>query len=103
MLKEKKHRIHFLSYLNKYRSSGQFEITKICYENVGDIMNQILDEVISDKDYESARYCLILSQTYHYMDENGKKCSLQEKIDKHELFRAIDFWGNFIACKFIII
>jgi hypothetical protein len=86
-----------LSYLNKYRSSGLFEISKHCFDIIGDILNHILDKVIIDKDFESARYCLILSQTYHYIDEN-KKISLQQKLENHLLFHTIDFWESFIAC-----
>jgi hypothetical protein len=62
-------------------------------------LNQILDEVIQDKDFESARYCLILSQTYHYIEDN-KKISLQQKLENHYLFHTIDFWESFIACKY---
>jgi hypothetical protein len=99
LLREKKYRLFFLSYLNKYRSSGLFEISKHCFGIIGDILNQILDEVILDKDFESARYCLILSQTYHYNDDDGKKISLQQKLENHLLFKSLEFWESFIACK----
>jgi hypothetical protein len=98
LLKEKKHRLYFLSYLNKYRTSGKFDIPKHCFDNIGDIFNFILD-VVENNDYESAKYCLILSQTYHHVD-NGCKLSLQSKIQDHKLLKTVEFWENFIACKF---
>jgi hypothetical protein len=101
LLKEHKCRIHFLSYLNRYRTSGIFEISNKSFEIIGIILAYILDEVIKDKDYESARYCIILSQTYHSLGENGNKISLQTKIENHDLLKRIDFWENFIACKLI--
>ena len=73
-----------------------FSITKNCFEIIGDILLQILDEVLIDKDYESARYCIILSQTYHFMNDH-EKVSLQQKIEKHDLLKMTDFWENFIA------
>jgi hypothetical protein len=69
---------------------------------IGDILKFILDEVTSDKDYESARYCIILSQTYHYVNDKGEKVSLQHMIENHELFKKTDFWESFIACKIFI-
>jgi hypothetical protein len=99
MLKDKKSRGYFLSYLNKYRSSGVFELSKDAVLIIGDIMKFILDEVLVDKDYTSARYCIILSQTYHYLNKEGKKISLQQMIQKHNLLSMTDFWENFIACK----
>jgi hypothetical protein len=100
LLKEKKYRLFFLSFLNKYRSNGVFTISKNSYETIGNIMLNILDEVIKEKDYECARYCIILSQTYHYFDElDNTKYFLQKKIENHELLKMSDFWENFIACK----
>jgi hypothetical protein len=60
---------------------------------------QILNEVMNEdiKDYESARYCIILSQTYHYINDKSEKISLQEKIENHEILKKSEFWENFIA------
>lgn len=98
-LNDKKCRMYFLSYLNKYRSHGMFTLSKKTFDIIGDVLNQILDEVIKYKDYESARYCIILSQTYHYLSDDCKKISLQQKIEKHDLLKTVDFWENFIACN----
>ncbi len=99
LLQEKKCRQHFLSVLNKYRTSGKFDISKISFENIGIVLNYILDS-FDRTDYESAKYCLILSQTYHCYF-NGIKVSLQNKILDHVLLKKVDFWENFIACNII--
>lgn len=98
LLKEKKYRIAFLSFLNKYRSSGLFCISENCFNIIGDIMNRILDEVTQNEDYESARYCIILSQTFHFI-KGDIKIFLQQKIQKHKSLKQTTFWENFIACK----
>lgn len=98
-LKEKKFRLSFLSYLNRYRTNGIFEITRNSYHIIGDILIQILNEVMNEdiKDYESAKYCIILSQTYHYINDKSEKISLQDKIESHEILKKSEFWENFIA------
>lgn len=70
---------------------------KTSYDLIGDVLIQILDHVLVDKDYESARYAIILSQTYHYFTEEGLKVSLQDKIERHEVLKNMSFWENFIA------
>ena len=83
--------------MNRYRTNGIFEITKKSFDIIGEILILILDKVVDDKDYESARYVIILSQTYHFVTEEGTKVSLQEKIESHPVLKNIFFWENFIA------
>jgi hypothetical protein len=97
LLKVKKFRLFFLSYLNRYRTNGIFEISKKSFDIIGDVLINILNNVFQDKDYESARYVIILSQTYHYVSEEGNKVSLQEKIESHSVLKQIYFWENFVA------
>jgi hypothetical protein len=98
LLKEKKYRLTFLFHLNKQRSEGKFTLTFDCYNIIGDILNHILDLIVNDKDYESARYCIILSQTFHFIGREKQKFYLQRKIERHDLLKMTDFWENFIAC-----
>jgi len=69
---------------------------------IGDILKFILDEVVKDEDYESAKYCIILSQTYHYVSEDGEKVSLQKFIENHDLLKKSAFWHDFIKCKILV-
>jgi hypothetical protein len=96
LIKEKNHRRSFLNHINKFRATGSFKLERIIIENIGLIMNDILDEINLVKDYENAKYCLILSQTYFYQDD--RKYYLQEKIDNHTLLKQLDFWETYIAC-----
>lgn len=92
----------FLSNLNKYRSLGKFDINQTSFKNIGEILTLILDEINKEKDFESASNVIILSQTFHYLTKNKKKRSLQKTIENHPLFKSIEFWENFISCKFLI-
>jgi len=59
----------------------------------------LLEEVNVSNDFITAKYCLILSQTYNKQDEmTNKKISLQDTIEKHELFRNLYFWEQYISC-----
>lgn len=101
LLKEKKFRTLFLNLLNKHRSSGLFHLNEKSFEIVGDILNAILDAVNEDLDYDSARYCIILSQTFHKLKEKSEeKIFLQNKIQKHKILKSENFWENFVACIF---
>jgi hypothetical protein len=103
LLKNKISRSYFLSYLNKFRSNGWFALDKNSIMIIGDILKFIFDKVVNDEDYESAKYCIILSQTYHYVSEDGQKVSLQKFIENHELLKKSEFWENFTKCIILCI
>lgn len=93
--------MYFLEYLNKHRGSGLHIISQECFKKIGLILNLLLDEVYESKDFITAKYCLILSQTYNKQDEiTNKKISLQDTIEKNELLRNLYFWEEYISCKF---
>lgn len=101
LFKDKKHRIYFLEYLNKHRGSGLHILSSECFKKIGLILNLLLDEVYESKDFITAKYCLILSQTYNKQDElTNKKESLQDTIEKNELLRNLYFWEEYISCNF---
>ena len=101
LFKDKNYRIYFLEYLNKHRGSGQHIISSECFKKIGLILNLLLDEVYDSKDFITAKYCLILSQTYNKQDEiTNIKVSLQDTIEKNELLRNLYFWEEYISCKF---
>jgi hypothetical protein len=102
LIKVKKHRRSFLNYINKFRVGGNFKLDKVIIENIGLIMYDILDEINIVKDYENAKYCLIISHTYFYLEDNIK-IFLQTKIENHILLKNIDFWETYIACILLII
>jgi len=54
--------------------------------------------VRGDKDYESAKFCIILSQTFHRIssDPDSPRIFLQDSIDKHDCWKNIEFWEGII-------
>ena len=42
--------------------------------------------LLLEKDFESVRYCLILSQTFHRINSKNAKISLQSEIQIDQLF-----------------
>ena len=51
-----------------------------------------------DKDYESAKFCIILSQTFHRIssDPDSPRIFLQDSIDKHDCWKNVEFWEGII-------
>lgn len=84
--------------LNKFRISGLFTIDDKSFLNLGDLLNQILDETSKDKDYESAKFCMILSQTFYKIsqDNNHPRIFLQQAIETHEIWKQQDFWEGIV-------
>jgi hypothetical protein len=101
---EGKYRLHFLICLNKYRIAGKFKLTDSSFNLLGQLLSYILDQSFIENDYESARYCMILSQTFYcetFCDLKSKvvqKKSLQDTIEKHDIWKSLSFWENFLKC-----
>lgn len=64
------------------------------------IFLSISDIILNQKDEESAKQILILSQTFYHL-ENGEKIYICRKICKHKLFQKEDFWIEHI--KYVIL
>jgi len=99
-----KYRIQFLICLNKYRIAGKFKLTETSFQTLGELIRYILDQSYIENDYESARYGMILSQTFYcegidIKNKTTQKLSLQEKIESHDIWKSVAFWENFLNCK----
>jgi len=101
-----KYRLQFLICLNKYRIAGKFRLLESSFQTLGELIRFILDQSFLENDYESARYCMILSQTFYTKDIDIKnkitkhKISLQEQIESHEVWKNLEFWENFLTCMY---
>lgn len=97
-MKEKKYRKYFLTCLNKYRIAGLFTIEEKSFGYLGDLLNRILDETVKEKDLESAKFCMILSQTFYKAssDPNNPRVFLQYAIEGHEIWKKTEFWEGII-------
>ena len=80
MLKESFYKSYFLITLSKQRTKGRFQRSVTLIQDLSEILHFILDESEKIKDYESAKNCIILSQTF-YHDKNDKKNKKDSKKD----------------------
>ena len=85
----------FLILLSKLRTNNRFQQDNQLIDLLGIILNKIVNYAEHKLDYEMAKNCIILSQTF-YSEKNGQKNYLLEKIRKHKWLMSIDFWINFI-------
>ena len=94
LLNIKKLRVLFLREINQYRKEGIFTLNNISYDNMARIFNIIIDISIKEKDYESIKSCMILSETFYKKLDN--KILLQKELIKNEIWKNIKFWEEFI-------
>ena len=99
-LKEKWSQNYFLIYLSKQRTKGRFSRTSKLVKDLAEILILVLQTAEKEKDYEAARNCIILSQTYYYedkdKDENLTKKYLLEYILDYKWLRTPEFWRGLI-------
>ena len=88
----------FLIVLSKLRTNNRFCREKPLIDLLSEIIMSILDVAQRNKDYISAKNCIILSQTFYYNDESkpDKKIYILENIKKHTWIKSIAFWKDFI-------
>ena len=98
-LKKKVYRITFLLRLNNYRSLGSLDMPQKEFEIIGNFFKLIADYSDEEKDVDSTRLLLILSQTFYLLkDENDKKDKkyLLDYIRGHKFFSDKKFWKEYI-------
>jgi hypothetical protein len=82
--------------LSQLRTSSRFQRSKSLIELLGKAFNILLRNAQRKKLYENAKNCIILSQTYFYMDENNNKVYIFELIKKNNWLNNPKFWRGFI-------
>ena len=85
----------FLILLSKLRTNNRFQQNAELIDCLGIILNNMLDVAEKDNNYDNARNCIILSQTF-FCEKNNDKYYLIEKIRNHKWLITTDFWVNFI-------
>ena len=99
-LQQKWSQNYFLIYLSKQRTNGRFARSEKLVKDLAEILTLILETSEKEKDYEAARNCMILSQTYYYEEKdkegNAKKKYLLEFILPYKWLRTPDFWRGLI-------
>lgn len=92
---EKTHEL-FLIVLSKLRTNNRFCREKHLIELVSEILLTILNVAQKNNNYISAKNCVILSQTFYYLDESKNKVYIVDKIKKHPWISSMKFWKDFI-------
>ena len=100
-MKDKKCRLFFIYILSKFRIKGLFTLEDNSFNQLGYILNKILDEVYENKDYEVFKKFFILTQTYYKKPQSSdeEKVYVQILIEDHKLCHDIDFWENICKCS----
>ena len=99
-LEQKWSQRYFLIYLSRQRTNGRFARSQKLVNDLAEILTLILQTSEKEKDYEAARNCMILSQTYYYEEKdkegNIKKKYLLEFILSFKWLRTPEFWRGII-------
>ena len=86
---------YFLILLGKLGTNNRFQQKDPLIDLLGKILNKILKVTEEDKNYDNAKNCIILSQTF-FCEKDNQKYYLIEKIRGHKWLKSVDFWFNFI-------
>jgi len=92
---EKTHKL-FLIVLLKLRTNNRFCREKHLIELVSEILLTILNTAQKNNNYTFAKNCIIISQTFYYLDESKNKVYIVEKIKDHPWLSSYKFWKDFI-------
>ena len=94
-LNKKEYRIIFLKILNNFRAIGIFDIPKKEFEIICRFFKNIADKISEEKDIDSMKFLLILSQTF-YTDKDGQKFYIQKELKGHKLFNEKETMEKYI-------
>ena len=85
----------FITTLSKLRANGEYKKSNNFINLVLKAFNIILESAEKEKDYEKAKNCIILSQTYfNYI--NGEKTYIFSLLKNNKWLKTCDFWRSFI-------
>ena len=87
----------FITFLSLLRTKGSYQKSKRFIEIMGKSLNIILNYNEEKKNYEKAKNCIILSQTFYYCEDlSNKKIYIYEFLQDNKWIKNSDFWRNFI-------
>ena len=82
--------------LNKLRTTGIFKKSELFIHFISKIFNIILESAEKNNNYEQAKFCIILSETFYYSDINKKKTYIIDLIQKNKWLKSSKFWRGFM-------
>ncbi|CAK75919.1 unnamed protein product (macronuclear) [Paramecium tetraurelia] len=75
----------------QFRLDKKFEICQISYQNIVDLLNQLLDLCMEELDAFTVRKLMLMTFTF-YRIEKAEKIFLYDGIQHHSIFDKIDLW-----------
>ena len=99
-LKDIPFRKYIIIMISKQRGKGLCNKSKKLIDDLSDLFNLILEYSEKEKDYDGAKSCIILSQTYFYeitKDKKKYKYYLFNNIKKNKWLNTIEFWDIIIG------
>ena len=86
----------FIHCLSQLRTNGKFEKSKKFVEFIGEIMAKLIDYQKKKNNFKYMKSCLILSQTFYYINLSNEKVYIQESLLNHKWLKSANFWRNLI-------
>ena len=86
---------YFLSILENKKNNSNVALSSELFDIFTKMFSLISDMIIKEKDFDSQKSLLILSQTF-YKSEGDKKIFIFNTIKSHELFQKEENWLNYI-------
>ena len=86
----------FIHCLSQLRTNGKFEKSKKFVEFIGEIMTKLIDYQKKKNNFKYMKSCLILTQTFYYINLSNEKVYIQEFLLNHKWLKSANFWRNFI-------
>ena len=87
----------FISNLSTLRSNGLYEKSEKFIHFIGKMLNIILDYAEKEHNFEKAKNCIILSQTFFYYDLNKQRFYIFGLIKHNKWLKGTKFWRDFIG------
>ena len=86
----------FITSFSLLRANGIYEKSEKYLSVMTKTINLILENAEKEKNYEIAKNCIILSQTFYYLDLNKNKIYIFRFIKNNKWLKSADFWRPFI-------
>ena len=90
----------FVNNLTLLRTNGNLQKSKKFCEFIGKALNKLLDFERNNNDFSYIKSCLILSETFYYLDSNNNKIYISELLKSNKWIKTPNFWRTLIE-KFL--
>ena len=86
----------FFCLFNLIMTSGKHEKSEIFINIIGKVLKALLKSAEKDNNYESAKNCIVISETFYCLDSEKKKKYAFTFIKDNKWLRGSRFWRGFI-------